>query len=457
MRVQLTAGPDSRDPGAAGPAPRRTNPSISIREGLAAATCALVGVGAGIARAGEVESALLLYSEKDRVTVLEGTAKGRVLLGGSGRAVGFRVVADALTGASANGAVPSKHVQTFTSASGSSSYQSAAGRTPLNDTFEDKRLAGGVSLEQPLDRLTKGTFGLDFSWERDYRSAGLSSVFSRDFFLRNTTLVAGGSVAWDQVDPLGGAPDPLTTMPPPGSGGSDDDKSAHEDDEGEEEGPAKHKTTVDLLFGITQVLNRSTIAQVNYTRSRCVGYLTDPYKILSVLDASSGATLGDPVAYRFERRPDTRVKQTVYGEAKHHFDRDLVDLSYRYMWDDWGVVSHAVEARYRWQRDGPNYWEPHLRWYRQSAADFYERFLSDEDPLPEAASADYRLGEMDAFTVGLKYGWEIGEGRRAGVRVEYYEQRNRDPSDGGESILPGFDLTPIVRAGILQFDYAFDW
>ncbi|RPJ43692.1 MAG: DUF3570 domain-containing protein [Candidatus Latescibacterota bacterium] len=457
MRVQLKVDPDADARGGGTRERKRSSSPLSIRDGLTAATCALIGMSAGIARAGEIESAVLLYSEQDRVTVFEGTAKGRVPLGGSGRAVGFRLILDALTGASANGAVPSRGIQTFTSASGRSSYQSEARRTPLNDTFQDTRVAGGVSWEQPLDRLSKGTFGLDLSWERDYRSAGLSAVFSRDFFLRNTTVVGGGSVSWDQVDPLGGAPDPLASMPPPGSGGGDDDKARLEDDDEDEGGPAKNKTSVDLMLGVTQVINRSTLVQANYTRSRSVGYLTDPYKLLSVVDGTPGASLGDPVDYRYEKRPDTREKQSLYGEAKHHFDRDIIDLSYRYLWDDWGITSQTVDIRYQWQRDGPTYWEPHFRLYRQTAADFYERFFVDGAPLPEFASADYRLGGMTAYTAGLKYGWSIGENRRAGIRLEYYEQQSDDPADGGDEILPGFELSPTVRAGILQFDYAFDW
>lgn len=424
----------------------------SIREGLTAATCALIGMGAGVARAGEVDTATMLYSEMGRVTVLEGTVKGRRETGGNGRAIGFHLVLDALTGASANGAIPAGHVQTFTSPSGQSSYSSPAGETPLNDTFQDTRLAGGGVLEEPLGRLTKGTFGADLSVERDYSSFGASSLFSHDLFLRNTTLAAGISGSWDRVNPTGGPPEPFAFMQPPSP--SHEDKAAGAAEEGGGGGPAESKTTVDFLAGLTQVLDRSSLMQLNYTVSRSSGYLTDPYKLLSVVDTVPGSTTyGDPVGYRYESRPPSRVKQSVFVETKHHFTKDVVDLSYRYMWDDWSVFSNTLDLRYQWQRDGPDYWEPHVRLYRQTAADAYTPYLVDGAALPAFASGDYRLGTMSAYTAGIKYGRTLTNGNRIGIRAEYYEQRNSGPN----TLALGYNLYPTVGAGILQFDYSFDW
>jgi len=44
------------------------------------------------------------------------------------------------------------------------------------------------------------------------------------------------------------------------------------------------------------------------------------------------------------------------------------------MFDDWGVNSHTIDAKYRF-RFNNQYLEPQLRWYTQSKADFYHRLF----------------------------------------------------------------------------------
>ena len=63
-----------------------------------------------------------------------------------------------------------------------------------------------------------------------------------------------------------------------------------------------------------------TIGQLNYSFSTSSGYLTDPYKLLSVVDPVSGEPVpgsGELALYRFESRPDERTKHSIYGQAPH--------------------------------------------------------------------------------------------------------------------------------------------
>jgi hypothetical protein len=62
-----------------------------------------------------------------------------------------------------------------------------------------------------------------------------------------------------------------------------------------------------VLVGVTQVMSRNWVAQLNYAYDRSQGYLTDPYRILSGVDGSGSVT-----GYRYESRPDTRVRQSLY-------------------------------------------------------------------------------------------------------------------------------------------------
>ena len=99
----------------------------------------------------------------------------------------------------------------------------------------------------------------------------------------------------------------------------------------------------DFLIGVTHVLGRNTIGQLNYSLSIADGYLTDPYKLLSVVDRATGEPApgpGDLDLYLFESRPDSRTKHLLFALWKHSLGRDVVDLSYRYMTDDWKIDSH---------------------------------------------------------------------------------------------------------------------
>jgi hypothetical protein len=124
--------------------------------------------------------------------------------------------------------------------------------------------------------------------------------------------------------------------------------------------------------------------------------------------------------------------------------------------DDWGVQSQTAEARYRWNINDRSYLEPHLRWYTQSAADFYRTVLFAGDTLPEFATADYRLADLDAYTIGAKYGLRTNKGEFS-VRLEYYQQSPTESPRSAVGDLAAFDLTPDMKAVIVQFGYQFDF
>jgi hypothetical protein len=418
----------------------------ALRAGIAAA-CTLVGIQAAPAQPVAVDSALLMYKEPSRVGVLEALLEARSEFSG-GRSGTLKLVFDALSGASANGATPAARPQTFTGPSGSSSYTTPAGETPLDNTFKDTRVALSGNMTVPLDRLTNAGAGVDISVERDYTSLGGNASLSHDFFKRNTTLSASVSLSHDTVNPMGGRPVPFDVMPPPSEGHG-------EDDEGDGNRPgtlgSAPKNVFDFIAGATQIIDRRTLMQVNFTYGHISGYQTDPYKLLSVIDPATG----DPTTYLYERRPDTRTRQAMFGMIKHHFGRAVLDLSYRYYWDTWRVRSHTGELRMRWGIGDGGYLQPHLRYYQQTAADFYRRYLVNGDTLPDYASADYRLGEFNAKTVGLEYGHPLANGHAMTLRGEYYWQTGKGNPPDVPVGLRGLDLMPTVDAVILQVGYSF--
>jgi hypothetical protein len=415
---------------------------------LASASCALLGIGPvqgdSHVETGdwELDAAILYYSEPDRVQAIEPVFQAKKWLD-TDESLTFKLTLDSLTGASATGAVPTDSVQTFTTPSGNNSYLIAPNTTPLDPTFLDTRVALNVAWEKPLSRLTKMVLGGNVSKEYDYESVSASALFSRDLNLRNTTLSAGFAFAADTISPDGGIPIPFGQM---ATAGSPQPRGAESDT----------KTTADLLLGVTQVINRNSLIQFNYSLSQSDGYQTDPYKFLTVVEDATGrpefvtATLPRVL---FENRPDSRTKNSLFTLYKHFFSGDVMDLSYRYLWDDWGLTSHTFDTRYRIRTSAHSYWEPHLRYYRQNETDFFQYYLlkSDVDAgnIPNNATADYRLGDMDAITLGLKYGYQNWS-----LAFEYYLQMMDEPTDKfGE--LNNQELAPDVGAVMIRFNYEF--
>ncbi|GJM43252.1 MAG: hypothetical protein DHS20C21_00940 [Gemmatimonadota bacterium] len=415
----------------------------SVRRRLAAAACVLVGATATPVDAIEVSSANLVYSESNRVTVLETRGSLRADFGDR-NTLTILTTFDSLTGASPNGAVPSPLPQVFTRASGGGSYTMPPGETPVDDSFEDTRIAGSASLARSLGRMTTMNLGASYSTEFDYESVGIDARIAHDVFQRNTTLSLGLSRSFDTVDPVGGPPVPLATMR---RGGLPQPKA---------EGP-EHKAVTDAVIGVTQVVDAVTLVQMNYAFHHSSGYLTDPYKLVSVVQAEDAVSPGTPFEYVYEKRPGSRTKHALYGRAKRALDLDVLDVSYRYLWDDWGVRSHTIEGRYHWEATSAHGLEPQLRYYRQVAADFFAYHLVDGAEKPVNVSADARLADLHSWTAALQYRYRFTGGSRLAARLGYYRQDGDGPTDTPFGAMKDRDLFPTLNAIISQISFTIGW
>lgn len=438
---------------------KRTQKNRDLAQLLTAASCALIGgISSGVSAADSwnVDSALLLYSESDgRVSAAEPVVSATKNYDEE-TSLNFKIVADTLTGASPNGATPSDHTQTFTGPSGSGSYNTAAGKQPLDDTFKDTRFALSTYWSAPIDRDWAYGVGGYLSKEHDYQSLGMNGSLSRYLNQKNTTLTLGLNLSSDTINPEGGIQTGLAQVPL----SSSDDSEDSEDSDDSNGKTSQNKNLVDAVIGVTQILNRKTIMQFNYALSTSSGYLTDPYKILSVIDDSAGSNYGGNYQssgrdlYLYEKRPDSRLKQSIYWQTKYQFDNDdILDVSYRYMFDDWGITSHTIDAKYRFRFDN-QYLEPQLRWYTQSKADFYHRYLNSSDyGSTDFASADYRLGDLDTYTIGLKYGYQFADETEFYTRFSLYHQESS--GDQGYGKLTSQELYPSMDAAMLIVGYKF--
>lgn len=422
--------------------------SENLRAGLMAASCALLAPVAksqapAAGAATTVDGGVLYYQEdQGRVRSVDAIVKLNHDFGDE-RKLGVTASVDSLSGGSPNGAVAQKFAQTFTTPSAKADdeggeddddeeteYSVAAGRQPLDPSFRDLRVAGDLNWSQPVGIGNLLGLGGHLSIEHDFLSASGNLLFSHDFNRKNTTVGAGISAELDRIKPVGGAP-------VAGSDFLDLQKNGD---------ASKHVFGGQL--GVTQVLARNWIAQLNFSADSARGYLNDPYKIVSQV-SPVGVTTG----YRFESRPDSRLRRSVYLGNKLALGSSVLDFSWRYGSDDWGIHSQTIEAQYRLRVGGSMYLQPQLRWYQQGAADFYRLYLTSAD-AGGYMSADPRLGAFTAKTVALKLGVPLSGGNEFAVRLEGYQQdaKQRHSSLAGMS---GLDLNPRLRALVLQFDLHF--
>ncbi len=416
---------------------------------LSAASASLIGNPVHAESAWDMETAVLVYSETDRVSVVEPVISANKALNETD-SLGLKLTLNALTGASANGAVPSTQPQTFTSPSGKDTYTIDPNETPKDTTFRDARGSLGISLDRALNRFDRLKLGANISIEQDFLSLSGNAGWSTETNQRNTRFDIGSNLEIDSIEPTGGTPTPLSIMDlnAVNSGGGEGDGEEGEGGEG------KSRTVLDLLVGVTQIIDRSSLFQVNLSLSAADGYMTDPYKFVSVVDSSTG----EPLRILYESRPRTRNKTSLFGKYKKTFaNKDVLTTSLRLMTDDWGVDSKTLDLTWRFVQDNGQYLQPHLRWYQQSAADFYRYFLLDTDPMPRHASADYRLGELTTRTLGIKYGYNDPFGNDWSVRLEYYLQSGDGSPPEAVGQLRNQDLFPDVEAWIFQVNYAFRW
>ncbi|MBU3006241.1 DUF3570 domain-containing protein [Paraglaciecola arctica] len=430
---------------------KQTKKITNVNSALAAATCALLG-SASVVQAEEsvweMDTALLYYGETDRVTAVEGVFSAKKDFGDE-HVFSGKLVLDTLTGASATGAVSQPNAQTFTRPSGKGQYEINGGDVPLDDTFKDTRLQLEAQWTQPLWDDMRGSAGVHFSKEYDYLSVAVNGSLARDFNQKNTTISAGVSLAFDTIDPEGGRPVAFSEMVV-NQGQFANDQAYQVAFDATRQKDSDDKNTIDLMFGVTQVINRRMLMQFNYGYSTSDGYHTDPFKVLSIVN-DQGVTQ----SLVHEDRPTERTRHSFYWQTKYALDSGVADISYRYATDDWDINSHTIDSRLRFNISDNTYIQPHFRYYQQGAAEFYQPFLMEGSMLPTFASADYRLGEMTAYTVGLKYGMKMPSGNEWAFRLEYYQQ---DPKNAGfdePGVLQQLDLYPSVKAVIAQISYSF--
>lgn len=376
------------------------------------------------------EASVLYYGEgDDRVDDKSVKYKG-TLTTKDDNTLSVRFGVDVLTGASPSGGAPLNTSQTVTSPSGTTTTITPDNELVLDHNFEDERVDAGITWDQSIiDKKTRANVGVSVSKENDYFHAGVSTGISREFNNKDTTVSVGVAYSADTIEPV------FNIAP----GLSDISSSEGPEDE--------TKDTVDFVVGVSQILSKNTILQLNYGISRADGYLNDPYKRISRVNAE-----GTEVVQNLnESRPDTRLGHNLFGALRHNFSGDVLSTSARLHTDDFGIDSFTLDAKYKIKLGKSHSIEPHVRYYTQTEADFYTPQLNADDPLPTYASSDYRLAEFDSYSIGATYRFIAKDEKEWRITSEVYSQdpASVERTEGQKDLNsnPGFNAL-IVSVGV---------
>jgi hypothetical protein len=292
-------------------------------------------------------------------------------------------------------------------------------------TLHDNRKAWNADFSRQFTGINIA-LGVANSRESDYTSTGWSLNTLSDCNEKNTTLLAGLA------------------------GTSDDVKVFYQ-------APWARKRTTDLIVGVTQLLDPQTSVSCNLTYGRATGYLNDQYKLVQKsVEVAPGIFL--PFTYG-ENRPAERTKWILLGTLNHALPavQAALEAGYRLYHDTYGTTAHTLELSWFQHAGTQVLLVPHLRWYGQSAADFYHYRLdgtaltpSDGLPHPEGPfySSDYRLSDLRSVTCGLKLVWTPSTRWQLDASLERYTMSGRD----GQTAASAYP-----RADILTVGGKFSW
>jgi len=285
----------------------------------------------------------------------------------------------------------------------------ASGNIVPKAKMEDRRKAWTSDLSHQFPRLNVSV-GYGVSRESDYVSYGWSVNTVTDFNDKNTNLTLG----------YGGTKDTISEWKLNWS-------------------KQRHKDGSDFIAGITQLLNPNTSVTANVVYGTSSGVMSDPYKIVSTtrLDLDPGTYYTPP-----ENRPDEKTKISIFLGLNRNFERlnAAIDLSYRHYHDSFGITSHTTTLEWIQKFGERVIVQPSVRFYRQSAADFYyynldrSRITTTYEPvLAETGtgrapfySSDYRLSYMETLDLGLKVVVKITSWLSIDANYDRYTMRGLD-------------------------------
>ena len=289
-----------------------------------------------------------------------------------------------------------------------------------------------------------------FSNEPDFMSTFGSTNFSLELNNKLTTLSAGYSLTGNEITRSGGG----------GSGHHSGFSDVLEE-----------KSTFNKFYwGMSQVLSKNTLLQVNAGFTAQRGYLSNPYKYVYIRGEITaeeyydlddvGADDGDWAKYTDlevvgidvfrEVRPRDRDQWFFATQMNQHIPAldASVHFNYRYYKDSWKIRSHTFELDWYQSLPFGMTVTPSVRYYSQSSAEFFAPYFL----APRADghySSDYRLSDYGKLSSGLSVSKQFSKGVRLDAGFEYYIHKG-SLKMGGDGVGDYADITSYLLSASLN-------
>jgi Protein of unknown function (DUF3570) len=267
-------------------------------------------------------------------------------------------------------------------------------------SITDTRKASDISLTRKYGALNENTVSVSAatSNEEDYDSNafGLNATF--DFNERNTTLAFGIGSRRDRVMSV-----------------TDNTLNAA-------------RNAKEFLVGVTQLIDRRTLVQTNLTVTKLTGYLDDPYKRTFSFFRDGLSPPLSPVILSRDLRPDSRTQIAWLTRGKRALPNlgAVVSAEYRYYSDTWKIRSHTIAGAWLQTVNDTLQIEAGLRYYSQTAANFYRPEITQRPGTPNASrytSSDQRLAAFGSIEPSVKVIVKLTEQLQWDISFARYMQR----------------------------------
>jgi hypothetical protein len=211
--------------------------------------------------------------------------------------------------------------------------------------------------------------------------------------------------------------------------------------------------------GLSQILTRNLILGANYEVITDEGFLNSPYRSVRYVSPS------DPTGFALQAEvyPRTHTSNAASVRARYYLPyRAAIEGSYRFFTDTWGVDAHTVDINYthpafrRWVFDG------RVRYYRQTAADFYSDLFPRRD-FANFLARDKELSTFNSVTLGVGAAYEFNfpwvskwlqkstlNARVDHLIIRYDDFRDATVTDPGNGIPAGSEPLYELNATVLQ-------
>jgi len=289
----------------------------------------------------------------------------------------------------------------------------------LLSQVDDVRQQFGLGATHLFGKITVSLNGL-YSTEGDYDSKTMAGQISIPFARNNTVVQAGVVRSWDHIFPV-------------------------------TESWRRPVNTSTYSGGLTQILGKGAVLQLNasYTHSR--GYLADAYNVVSV-HLPTGIENLTPI------HPDSRIRKA--GGVRTRFmvgERTSAEFGYRYYQDDWDVRSHTFSGSLEHRTESGIRLKTGVRAYSQSRASFFQQnytsilpFMTVDSKLDRAFSTELEFqvvlggsaSRRSEFVRGI-----LGDRGELTARFDVYYRHTASPN--------WFSKSQNLVASIVSLGYRF--